>query len=63
MDERNEAQVADDSRAAAPDASTKWTPRVEGEEGDPTAFDYVFGGAVAVIVIGAILWAFGTISF
>lgn len=41
----------------------RWTPRVEGEEGDPTAFDFVFGGAVVVAVAVAILWAAGVIRF
>jgi hypothetical protein len=40
-----------------------WTPRVEGEEGDPTAFDYVFGAAVAAAVVVAIMWAVGLIQF
>lgn len=45
------------------ESDTKWTPRVEGEEGDPTRFDFVFGGIVAVVVICAILWALGLIAY
>lgn len=60
VDERDYAS-GDASRPSG--AEAKWTPRVEGEEGDPTAFDYVFGGAVVAVVIAAIMWAVGIIAF
>jgi hypothetical protein len=53
---------APSDRPEKPSGDT-WTPRVEGEEGDPTAFDFVFGGAIAVVVVVAILWAFGFVTF
>ena len=61
METRGDPSRASEHRP--PESDVKWTPRVEGEEGDPTRFDFVFGGVVAVVVIGAILWALGVISF
>jgi hypothetical protein len=63
MSERDEGKSTDEGRPSRSDSDTKWTPRVEGEEGDPTAFDFVFGGTITVIVIVAILWGFGVIAF
>ena len=48
---------------ASPSIGEKWSPRVEGEEGDPTWFDFVFGGAVIGVVAVGILWAMGYVTF
>ncbi|HAH16254.1 MAG: hypothetical protein EBQ56_09305 [Proteobacteria bacterium] len=51
------------SSPASQSTGDKWAPRVEGEEGDPTWFDFVFGGAVVAVVGVGILWAMGYVSF
>ena len=45
------------------DQKPQFQPRVEAEEGDPTRGDFIIGGAIAVIVVLAFLWAFGLISW
>ncbi len=40
-----------------------WSPRVEGEEGDPTAFDFAFGGVIVIVVAAGLLWATGVIPY
>lgn|GEM_PF-3368325 len=59
-DDDIEARIDDPQGSASENG---WTPRIEGEEGDPTTFDYVFGGAVVVVVLAAIMWASGLIHF
>ena len=63
MNDTHDSATDDRDRRSESAVKTKWTPRVEGEEGDPTAFDYVFGGALTAIVIVAILWAVGVVTF
>jgi heme/copper-type cytochrome/quinol oxidase subunit 4 len=41
---------------------TKFKPRVEAEEGDPTLADFVIAGVIILIVIAGILWAMGLIN-
>jgi hypothetical protein len=48
---------------APPPQETKFQPRVEAEEGDPTRGDYVIGVAIAAAVLAGLLWAFGVINF
>lgn len=52
-----------DTAPASPSIGEEWSPRVEGEEGDPTWFDFVFGGAVVGVVAVGILWAIGYVTF
>lgn len=59
-DEQGKPWVGDPEGSGS---ESRWTPRVEREEGDPTAFDYVFGAAVAAVVVAAIMWAVGLIQF
>ena len=47
---------------AQPPQETKFSPRVEAEEGDPNRGDYLIGVAVAVAVVAGLLWAFGVIN-
>ncbi len=63
MNEKNEQGKPWVGDPESSGAKSGWTPRVEGEEGDPTTFDYVFGAAVAAVVVAAIMWAVGLIQF
>ena len=49
--------------APPPPPETRFSPRVEAEEGDPTRGDYLIGVAVAVAVVAGLLWALGVINF
>ena len=50
---------AEDTRGKA----GNFQPRVEAEEGDPTRADFAIGAVVAAVVLLALLWAFGIITF
>lgn len=41
---------------------TQFQPRVEVEEGDPKRGDYIIGAIIAVVLVVALLWAFGIIG-
>ena len=51
-----------DEPPPAEHTKTHFTPRVEAEEGEPTRFDYVVLALVTVLVVGALLWAFGFVT-
>ena len=42
--------------------ATRFTPRVEAEEGEPTRFDYGVLIFVVLFIVLAFLWAFGVID-
>jgi hypothetical protein len=54
----NMSQDEEEKRAPEP----SFQPRVEAEEGEPTRFDFVVAGIVVVLLVLALLWAFGVID-
>lgn len=41
---------------------SSFQPRVEAEEGEPTRFDFIVFGLVIVLLVLALLWAFGVVD-
>lgn len=60
------AAQPEDPKSEAPKVEetpkTQFAPRVEAEEGEPTRFDYAVLVLVTVLIVGALLWAFGFIT-